>query len=285
MQRIGWILAGSALVLGAQEAAPAPRVWTDVATLSFVATGGNAEGQTIGFANDFGYKWRLSAFTVKAAAIRVSTTTVARSATGTSLDDAVVTETRTRATTAESYTVQSRLDHRFREDGRFYAFGAAGWERNRPAGLENRYTTGAGVGYIWIESDRTTFRTDGGFGWTREQPLIEQPGFKGRFGTANLAALYKQKIGAASLYTAELNGTQNLSTGEDWFGVLKQALTVSLNKTLALKVGYDMAYRNRPNLIPVDVYDLSVPPVNLGQVSVEAKKLDTVFTTSLVVTF
>ena len=129
MERIGLILAGGALILSAQEAAPAPRPWTDVATLSFVATGGNAEGQTIGFANDFGYKWRLSALTVKAGAIRVSTTTVARSATGTSLDDAVVTETRTRTTTAEAYTLQSRLDHRFREDGRFYAFGAAGWER------------------------------------------------------------------------------------------------------------------------------------------------------------
>lgn len=283
MQRIAFLLVGGALALGAQT--PAPRAWTDVATLSFVATGGNAEGQTIGFANDFGYKWDLSSLTVKAGAIRVSSTTVARTATGTSLEDAVVTETRTRATTAESYTVQSRLDHRLKEKDRFYAFAAAGWERNRPAGLENRYTTGAGMGYIWVDSPRTTFRTDGGFGWTREQPLIEKPGFKGRFGTANVAALCKQKIGPSSVYSAELNGTQNLSAGEDWFGVLKQSLTVSLNKTLALKVGYDMAYRNRPNLIPVDVYDFGAPPAKLGQVSVEAKKLDTVFTTSLVITF
>lgn len=276
------------LSLGAQAPAPAPhpaRPWNNVTTLSYVATGGNAEGQTVGFGNEFLYKWAQSTFSLKAGAIRVNTTVVSRQATGTSLDDYLLTENRVPTTTAETYFLSGRMDHRLKDKDRWYWYGGAGWERNRPAGLDNKYSGTMGFGRIWVDSDRTKFRTDAGFGYTHEQPLVPPAGFRSSYGTFNLTSQLGQKIGASTLYTMDLALTTSLSDSQDYLGVLRQGITVSINKTLALKVGYDLAYKNQPNLISVEVFTSALPPVSLGKVSVPAKRTDSVFTTSLVITF
>jgi len=287
------------LSLAAQTAAPVPqpvvtqvllpvapkRPWNNVTTLSYVATAGNAEGQTIGFGNEFLYKWAQSTFSLKAGAIRVNSTIVSRSAVGTSLQDYVLKETRTETTTAETYFLNGRYDHRLKDKDRWYWYGGAGWERNRPAGLDNKYSATLGFGRIWADSDRTKFRTDAGFGFTHEQPLVPPVKFQSNYGTFNLTSQLKQKIGASSLYAMDLALTDSLADSQDYLGILRQGFTVSINKTLALKVGYDIAYKNHPNLIPVEVFTDAVPPVSLGNISVRAKKTDTAFTTSLVITF
>lgn len=281
-------LAALCSCLSAQEpttAQPAPRAWTNVSTLSFVATDGNAQGQTLGFANEYGYKWSLSTLSLKASAVRANSTVVTRSATGTSLDDAVVNEQRITTTTAEMFGVGGRLDHRLKEKDRYYGFVAANWERNRPAGLDSKTSAILGSGRIWADSDATKFRTDLGVGWSHERPVVIPDGFKTSYGTANLNSQLKQKIGTTTLYTMDLAVSDNLSDTQDWQGALKQGLTVSISKRLALKVGYDLLYRNRPNKIAVEVFSTGLPPVSLGTVAIPAKKTDSVATTSLVVTF
>lgn len=264
---------------------PAPRAWSNVTTLSYVATTGNAEGQTVGFGNEFLYKWDQSVFSLKARAIRVNTTVVKRSATGTSLEDYVLGENRASTTTAEAYGLNGRFDHRLKDKDRWYWYGGAGWEKNRPAGLDNKYSTTMGFGRIWADRDRTKFRTDVGFGYTHEQPLVAPDGFQANYGTINFTSQFKQKVGANSLYTMDLAFTNNLSDSRDYQGVLRQGFSVAINKSLALKIGYDVVYKNKPNLIPVEVFTAALPPLSLGSISVPAKKTDTVFTTSLVITF
>jgi putative salt-induced outer membrane protein YdiY len=268
-----------------QSASPqATRPWNNVTTLSYVATAGNAQGQTIGFGNEFLYKMPQSLFSLKAGAIRVNTTVVTRAATGNSLQDYLLHENRIPTTTAEAYFLNGRHDYRLKEKDRWYWFGGAGWERNRPAGLDNKYTSMAGFGRIWADSELTRLRTDAGFGYTHEQPLVPSANFQSNYGTFNLTSQLKQKIGAGSLYTADLTLTESLSEGQDYLGVLRQGFTVSINKTMALKVGYDVTYKNQPNLIQVEVFTNALPPVSLGKISVPAKRTDTVFTTSLVIT-
>lgn len=264
---------------------PAPRAWSNVTTLSYVATTGNAEGQTVGFGNEFLYKWDQSVFSLKARAIRVNTTVVTRSATGTSLEDYVLAENRTSTTTAEAYGLNGRFDHRLKDKDRWYWYGGAGWEKNRPAGLDNKYSATTGFGRIWADQDRTKFRTDVGFGYTHEQPLVAPDDFQANYGTVNFTSQISQKIGANSLYTMDLAFTNNLSDSRDYQGVLRQGFSVAINKSLALKVGYDVVYKNKPNLIPVEVFTTALPPLSLGSVSISAKKTDTTFTTSLVITF
>lgn len=247
--------------------------------------GGNAQSQSLGFANEFKVISGGTTFQFNLAGVRVNTTAVTRSATGTTLNDAVVVEDRVTTTTSEAYTGLMRLDQKITE--RLFWFGAASWDRNRPAGLDNRYKGVAGLGTLWSNTERTKFRTDYGVGYTKEEPLFKPVGYVGSFATWQLGAKLEQKVYETSAFSSELAVSGNLRRGPDWFGVWKNGFTTNLNAHLALKVGYDLNYRNIPNSVGVDVVQLPIsnPPVVIGQVPFQLKRLDTVFSTSLVFTF
>lgn len=265
-------------------AAPA-KSWTNKAALGFVAVGGNAQSQSLGFSNEFKVVRGRTGLQANVAGVRVNTTAVTRSASGTSLGDAVVTETRSTRTTTESYSALLRLDQKITET--FFWFGAGSWDRNRPAGLESRTKAVAGLGDLWISDGTTRFRTDYGLGYTKEEPVFRTPGYPEHFATWQLGARLERKMLPTSAFTSELAVSGNLREGPDWNGVLKNALTAAISTRLAVKVGYDLSYRNLPNTVGVDVVQTppSDPPVVLGQVPFRLKRLDTVFSTSLVLTF
>lgn len=267
----------------AEEATPKP--WTDVATLSYVATSGNAIGQTIGLGNDYTHKWSLSTLAVKLGAIRAESTLVQRFAIADSLEAAKVQEQRRTTLTAATYFLNARYDYRLKDKDRWYWYSASGWERNRPAGLENRFVATAGMGRIWLDSERSKWRTDAGFGTTREDPLVAPPDFRHTFATFNFTSSLKHRFNGSVDYAADLAATDNLRDTTDWIATFKQGLTVAMTRRMALKVGLDLNYRNRPNLIAVEVRTPADPTVVLGKVIIAAKKLDTVTTTSFVITF
>ena len=270
--------------LFAQAPAPAP-AWTDKASLSYVSVGGNAQSTSLGFANEYLTKWADSSFAFNVAGVRVNTTTVSRAATGTSATNYTLVETSTQQTTTEAYNALLRYDHKL--SARTFWFGAGSWDRNRPSGLDNRYKGILGAGIAWVDSDRTKFRTDLGFGYTKEDPLFRPEGFTDSYATWQLGAKLEQKVLESSAFSSELSLSGSAKEGRDWLGTLKNAFTTTLSKRLALKVGYDLAYRNKPNVLGIDILEtpLATPPVVLGKAPVELKKLDTVFTTSLVITF
>lgn len=276
------LLAAPALLAQAPAPAPPPRPWTDKATLSFVSARGNAVTDTLGFANAFAWASGLDAFAFNAGMLRASSETVARKAFGTT-GAFTLEETRTKTTVADQVYANLRFDRKFKDV--WYAYAGAGWERNRPAGLDGRTSAALGVGRTWIADARTTFKTDLGLGHTWESPVVADPAAKTRYGTGVFTAKFARKIGTAAEYTADLGFTENLTDTQDWTGVLRQGLAVSLNKRLALKVGYDLATRNRPKLLAVDLYASPMAPAPAGSVSVPAKKTDSLFSTSLVLTF
>lgn len=277
------LLTLAGLALSAQTPAPPPRAWTDRTTLSFVSTRGNAVSDTFGFTNAFAWAHGLDGFAFNLGAIRATSEAVARRAVGTGQDAFGLEEARTRTTTAEQYFANLRFDRKFKDV--WYWYGGAGWERNRPAGLDGRSSATAGLGRTWIQDARTTFKTDLGFGHTWESPVVAAPGAKTRYGTGVLTAKLLRKFADNAEYAADLGLTENLSDSADWQGVLRQGLSVNLNKRLALKVGYDLVTRNRPKLVAVDLFPSATAPAPVGKVNIEAKKTDTLFTTSLVITF
>jgi putative salt-induced outer membrane protein YdiY len=261
-----------------------PKPWSEKASLSFVSTSGNAEGGTLGFTNEFLYKWKRAQLQANLSAVRINATSVTRSATGASLSDFAITETKTTRTTSENYVAGLRYDHRITEH--FFWFAGGGWERNVPAGLNSRVKGSAGFGRIWIHGPVTRFRTDFGLGQTHEIPVFRPKGFQDSFGTWNLNAKLEQKTGATSGFVSELAFTGSFQDSADHITVWKNALSSNLNNHFALKIGLDFNYRNRPASIGVDLVQAgSNPPVILGQVPFLLKKLDSVFTTSLVLTF
>ncbi len=279
------VLALVPVALLAQAPAAPPSNWTDKASLSYVSVGGNAQSQSLGFANEYLYKWTDSSFAFNVAGVRVSTTNITRSASGTSATNYTLVETKTQQTTTEAYNSLLRYDHKL--SAQTFWFGAGTWDRNRPSGLDNRYKGILGVGVTWSESDRTKFRTDFGLGYTKEDPLFRPAGFTDSNATWQLGAKLEQKVLATSTFGSELSLSGSLKESKDWLGTLKNTFTTTLSRRLALKVGYDLAYRNKPNVLGIDIIETPVatPPVVLGKAPVELKKLDTVFTTSLVITF
>lgn len=279
-------LAGGALFGQDAKPAEAPkRPWTDKASLSFVSVDGNAKSQSLGFTNEFKYAWDDGALAFNVGGVRVGTTTFNRSASGPDMSNVTVLQSETTATTTENYFANLRYDHTISD--RFFWFALAGWDRNVPSGIDSRYMTSAGLGNWWIKDDRTKLRTDLGLGYTKITPVLATPGFEDSFGTWSFGASFEKKFLAASLFTSNLQVTDSLKESQDYLGVWQNALTVSMSAHLALQVGYNITYKNRPASVGVDVVQTPVaaPPVMIGQVPVQLKKTDTVFTTSLVITF
>ena len=127
---------------GAQEV-KTKKAWSDTAELSLVATDGNSESQTLGFKNVYKRVWERSSIEITASGIRSESTDVTRTAFGTPTVF-VVNEMRDTDTTAENYVVSGRYDRKITDLVFWYTGG--GWERNRFAGVANRYTAAGGVG-------------------------------------------------------------------------------------------------------------------------------------------
>jgi putative salt-induced outer membrane protein YdiY len=279
-----WFIFPIISTVGIAQAAE-PRTWSNVTTLSFVATSGNSIGQTIGFYNDFTKKWNTTTLLVKSRMIRTEATYGRRTAIGPSLEEAVVHEIHSSSVTAENYFMSARADYRLKDKDKWYCYSGTSWEQNLPIGLDNRYTATAGVGRILADKGKSNWRVDAGLGATREEPVIVPAGFQKDFATFNLTSSFKHKFRENVNYSADFSCTYNLKELEDRLAVLKQGLTVTMTKGTALKVGFDMNHRNKPALVSVRVYTADDPPVALGNLALPAKKFDTTATTSLVISF
>lgn len=66
------------LPLVAQAPAAPKQPWSDKASLSYVAVGGNASSQSLGFANEYKYAWSDASFAFNLGGVRVATTTTSR---------------------------------------------------------------------------------------------------------------------------------------------------------------------------------------------------------------
>ncbi|MDR2697447.1 MAG: DUF481 domain-containing protein [Holophagales bacterium] len=261
------------------------RTWSNIATLSFVATSGNSSVDTIGFSNDFIKRWNLMTLTFKSGILRSETSLTRVTTTGNSLDDAPLQEFSTSSVTAENYFLNARFDYRLKDKDRWYWYSGSSWERNLPVGLSSRTTVTGGVGRIVTDSNKTRWRMDTGIGITREEPTFPPPGFQRGFATFNLTSSLKHKFNENANYSADLSSSCNLKEFQDWLSVFKQGLTLTVTRTTAMKIGFDINYRNMPSLISVKVYSADSPSSVIGNLISRAKKLDTTATTSLVISF
>ncbi len=264
----------------AADAPPPP--FQDSAELSYVFTEGNSKTNTFGFKNVAQWNWKDAAFVLKAGAVRASATTSDPKAYVVP-DGYVLDRNETTKTSAEFYYLNGRYDHKI--DAKFLVFAGAGWDRNRPSGIDNRYIVEAGAGYIWTDTDAVKFRTDAGLTYTKRE-LVVDSGLDTNFVGVRLAWDYFHKFGANTVYKNTLVVDTSLKKASDFRADMINSLAVTMSKNLALKVGLEWIYANKPALINVPLYDQAQPGTpQVGVVEIEAKKLDTLFTTSLVINF
>jgi putative salt-induced outer membrane protein len=216
------ILTLGALPLLAQETEEEEEpLWKGSLGLAWVATSGNTDTSTLGL--DFTLDRRPEPWGFEFAAR------------GNRADDGV-------ETTAENYLVSARAVRKL--SARWGAFGGLAWARDPFANFDSQTVASVGATYLAVESKRHLLRFDAGLAYTWEDrvPPAEDVNFAGGL----LGLSWEWKLGASSKLTERLVFLPNFDDTDDWRLQSLTAIESSINSWLALRLGFDLRYRNQP---------------------------------------
>lgn len=202
------------------SAAPAVKDYEGNAEISSIITNGNTQNQTTGLAGDLTYKpdpWLVN------------------------LKSKYLTTISQLVQTQESFEIAGRGGRKLSDV--FDVFVEHTYLKNRFAGLENRHISSVGVGYLLLNSDEQTLKTELLVGYTDEQRTdATRPTFVSGGGSI----LYKWKITQTSDFTHETKYQPNFKTSEDWRLVSETALSAAVSSRLSSKVSWKYEHVNLP---------------------------------------
>jgi len=256
--------------------------WSDTAELTAVFTGGNAEASTLGFKNELVLDWESSDLVIGVGALRAESTAFRRTAVGVSPLSFQVIKDSVTALTAESYYARGQYDREL--SPRTFWYAGTGWERNTFAGIENRYSWGGGVGTAWVDDDRSTFKTGYGLTYTVQDDVAETTDGNDTFGGLRLSYDYRRQLTANTEFTSLFVADENLQETEDFRTDLNNAVAVSMNSRLALKVSWQLLYDNLPSLVGIPLMGVNGSPTG-ETVFTELDTVDNLLTFALVASF
>ena len=256
--------------------------WSDTAELTAVFTGGNAEASTLGFKNELIRDWESSDLVIGVGALRAESTAFTRTAVGVSPLSFQLTKDSVTALTAESYYARGQYSREL--SPRTFWYAGTGWERNTFAGIENRYSWGGGVGNTWVDDDTSTFKTGYGLTYTVQDDVAETTDGNDTFGGLRLSYDYRRQLTANTEFTSLLVADENLQETEDFRTDLINAVAVSMNSQLALKVSWQLLYDNLPSLIGIPLMGVNGLPT-ADTVFTELDTVDNLLTFALVASF
>ncbi len=257
--------------------------WASTAEIAYVLTTGNSEIATLGLKEKSVRTWERSSFQIDAEAVRAESTLtdpLALDIDGDGVVDSIDRQEETQ-TTAARYLLQGRYDRKITD--RFFWFTGAGWDRNQPAGIDDRYAGFGGVGNLWRDDDVVKFRTDYSATYTHQEDVVPNPAISEGFAGLRFSWAYLHNFGKSTTFEDTLVLDENLDETSDFRVDFYNSLAVAMSEKLALKVGYRMLYDNEPaiGLVPVVSANPAAPLTH----PLEKDDLDTIFTTSLVVKF
>ena len=255
--------------------------WFDTAELTVVSTSGNAESSTVGFKNELTRAWESSDLVAAAGALRAESTVLTRTAAGVSPLSFQVAETAVSAVTAESYYVRGQYDHDV--NPRTFWYAGTGWERNTFAGVQNRYSWGGGLGNTWVDRDSSTFKTGYGLTYTVQDDVATTTDNE-TFGGLRLSYDYRWQLTANTEFTSVLVADENLNETEDLRTDLINAVAVSINSRLALKVSWQLLFDNLPSQVGIPLSAVG-GGLTGDTVFVELDSVDNLLTFALVANF
>ncbi len=247
------------------------------ADLSYVLTSGNSSSSSLGFKGDVTQRWGKHSVGFAAGGIRASSSPDTRIALGTpGAFEVLIPDAEP---TAEAYYGRGRHDYKL-SARLFYTLGT-GWERNRFAGIENRWVVDSGIGCILVNNARTSFRSAAGITYTNENYTATELGRDGSFIGLRIGWDFRQKLLESTTFSHSFIFDQSLEDSvarrfDAQFGV-----HVAMNARLGLKLNWRVLHNNRP---PFTALPLFTPVGVLTGLSVLApyKKTDQGVSVSLV---
>lgn len=257
--------------------------WFDSAELSFVSSSGNSKSTTLGFRNETRRVWSDAEFIAEVGSVYSRSRPSERFGVGAAGEGNYSVEE------GPSETDTNRLYGKAgygRDLNPFLFWNVAGdVVSDEPAGIDYRYTVGAGLGNNWVRGERVKFRTTYNITYTNENftngDSQDFPGFR-------LAYNYENKLTPTTLFESNLVFDDSFDDVADHRTDWYNGVSVSMTQLIALKVGYRILYRNIPPLEDITIYDANPydgTATEVGTAQVEKENLDTNFTTSLVFNF
>jgi putative salt-induced outer membrane protein YdiY len=280
------IRAASLAAVLATLAAPAGAAtvpgWYSSTDLSFGLQRGNSKTLNAGLNTNITRQWLRTAWRTNGSFVRNDVSEPSRIATGTVGNFS--TDFGPTVTKSEKVFVNSDLERRVTE--RFFWNVAGNFERDQFAGLDSRVIGAAGIGYLWQKPDNSgLFRAGIAGTYTKQTETIDDPDTEDQFAGVRFTADGEKRFGdrKQNTFTSNLIVDENVQDTDDLRFNWQNALSVSMNQRLALKVGVQAAYDHQPQLVD---FDLIVPAgAQAVKVQAPAEKLDVGVTVSLVINF
>jgi putative salt-induced outer membrane protein len=203
-----------------EEPEPEP-IWAGSLGLAWLATSGNTDTSTLGL--DFALDRKPEPWGLELAAR------------GNRAEDGGV-------TTAENYLVTARAVRKL--STRWEAFGGLAWAKDPFAGFDSQTVASAGATYLAVESKRHLLNFDMGLAYTWEDrvPPEEDVNFAGGL----LGLSWEWTLSKNSKLVERLVILPNFDDSSDWRLNSMTALESSINSWLALRLGFEIRYRNQP---------------------------------------
>jgi len=209
----------------AQETAPASEeaepIWANHLGFSYLATTGNSETTTFGL--DFMATRRPMPWGLEVSAL---------------FDRA----DKDGQKTAERYSAGLRGTRTLRE--RWDAFAGLSAEKDEFAGIDLRAIVEAGVVYKALTGPRHTLELDAALNWTDEDRL--PPEIDDSWLGSLLGLDYHYAINDSAAFSQGVKYFANFDDTANWRAESLTALTAAVNKKLALRLSYEIRYRNQP---------------------------------------
>ncbi len=255
--------------------------WANSTDLSLVVTVGNSSTETLGFNNHLQRLWSNARYSLRIEAVRTNTAddpfAVEIPNSGGEFD----VEYPGKELDVERYFIENRYDRNITE--RFFWNAGVSWERNKNAGILNRYVGFAGVGNLWWSREDLKFSTTYGLSYTDREDEIPDPLTDDTFVGFRFGWEYLNQWGKVTTYRNTWNYTNSLEDTSDYYSDMVNSISVAINKRLALKVSLQWLYNSIPSLEEVSLFDQDGDEI--GTVTIRKERLDTIFSTSLVVNF
>ncbi len=253
--------------------------WKKTIELSYVVTGGNTVSSSFSLGNTLILTPnQKDTYSVKTYFLRAHSTSITKKAVGLP-DNYTVEEEKTRRLTAENYLISGQYEHKV--TGRLVTSTAFVWDRNKFSGVEGRALFTAGAGLNLANNERRKVNTTAGISFTIRkysgQSINSFLGFRYTFN-------WDQKLFDNAFFGTSFIFDDNLVHISDWRYDWTSNLTAPLSKSIALKTSLKIIRTHRPP-------DLKVPLLNYDHtetglsVTIPREKVDTFFTTTIVLSF
>jgi len=298
-----------------KPAEPPKLGWSNNADLSLVVTAGNSASQTWGFTDQLRYAWKDARFELGVNVVRANTSDDRYFLVSPGLEfpvggapSAPPSSLVTPEPTLDVANSLIRASYERNITAKFFWNAGGSWDRNDDAGILNRYIAYAGLGHKWFDGQQRRLTSSYGFSYADREEEQPDPEKDRRFGGARLGWDYMEKLTAGTTLDHRFEANMNLSDVSDTSINTTTAVSVAIVSHLSLKVSLQWLYENEPALesdLDVIAFVEVINPdgiagsgderfrtlssggskLVIGSADARKNRLDTVFTTALVIRF